>query len=60
VRQMAEQIRADPDCILATIFTANELEKFEGALGDISTMLNDVYLFIGRSLVNPVAVMDEE
>jgi hypothetical protein len=59
---MVARIKSDPGCVLAGMFADTDLQRldrFEGALSDPSTILNDVYPLIGKQLVDPLDVMEE-
>jgi hypothetical protein len=56
---MARRIEKDPNCVLASIFTAKELEEFESQFSDASTALADFYPLLGKPLLNPIHAMDE-
>jgi hypothetical protein len=59
-RSMINQIRSEPDCILASIISEEELDKFDGEFSDASTRLSDVYPLIGKKLINPTDVDQDQ
>jgi hypothetical protein len=62
-RGMVARIKGDRSCVLGGMFSDNDLEnldKFQGALLDTSTMLNDVYPLVGKLMIDPVDVMGED
>lgn len=59
-RAMIERIKSEPDGILAGILPLDELNNFESEFSDASVRLNDVHPLIGRRLLDPLAVMDED
>jgi hypothetical protein len=59
-RSMINQIRSDPDGILASILSEEELDKFDGEFSDASTRLSDVYPLIGKKLISPADVDQDQ
>jgi len=60
---MIARIKADRSSPLGCMFADSDIDRFEtfsGELLDAATRLNDVYALIGKPLVDPVDVMDEE
>jgi hypothetical protein len=57
---MASRIEKDPDCFLARIFDADELQSFAGHLGDTISYLQNVYPLIGEGVPDPVKALGRE